>query len=73
MRRLASLLVLIFLFACEPAVPEGRFACERDEDCPEEMVCRAPAQRCYSAHADAGPQGDDGAIDGGPETVDAGP
>jgi hypothetical protein len=43
------------LAACTPTLPEGRFACAADEDCPEEMVCRAARGRCYFTPVDGGP------------------
>jgi hypothetical protein len=43
------------LAACTPTLPEGRFACASDEDCPEEMVCRAARGRCYFTPVDGGP------------------
>jgi hypothetical protein len=58
------LLVTTLLFAslgCEPTVPEGRFACQSDADCPDEMVCRPQVRRCYRSHADAGTPSDAGA------------
>lgn len=70
MRRLASifsapaLVLLLSLAACEPTVPEGRFACETDEDCPDELVCRTRVRRCFSTQVDAGPS-DSGASDPG--------
>jgi hypothetical protein len=80
--RLASILMvpavmgLVSLTACEPTIPEGRFACESDEDCPDELVCRTRVRRCFSTQADAGPSPDaatnDAAVsDSGPS--DAGP
>jgi hypothetical protein len=45
---------LVLASACTPTVPEGRFGCETDEDCPDEMVCRLPRGRCYASEADAG-------------------
>jgi len=75
--RLASILVvpavmgLVSLTACEPTIPEGRFACESDEDCPDELVCRTRVRRCFSTQADAGPSRDAGPSDAGPS--DAGP
>ncbi len=50
---LAALLSLLAL-GCEPTVPEGRFACDTDEDCPDEMVCRLERHRCFVTQADAG-------------------
>ena len=75
--RLASMLMLpavmglVSLTACEPSIPEGRFACESDEDCPDELVCRTRVRRCFSSQADAGPSRDAGPSDAGPS--DAGP
>ncbi|MCZ7682752.1 MAG: hypothetical protein M5U28_29745 [Sandaracinaceae bacterium] len=65
MRRLALsafALSALALGACTPVVPEGRFACLTDDDCPDEMVCRTERGRCYATRADAGPRdGDAGA------------
>lgn len=75
--RLASMLMLpavmglVSLTACEPSIPEGRFACESDEDCPDELVCRTRVRRCFSSQADAGPSRDAATSDAGPS--DAGP
>lgn len=79
MRRAAVSLLVFALGACEPTVPEGRFACDTDDDCPDEMVCRPSRGRCYLTHGDAGPAGEDAgrptdagqAIDAG--SLDAGP
>lgn len=45
------------LVACEATIPEGRFACESDADCPEGMVCRPERLRCFSTLADENPDG----------------
>lgn len=45
-------LVSLPLVACEATIPEGRFACEADADCPEGMVCRPERLRCFSTLAD---------------------
>ncbi|MFK7990589.1 MAG: hypothetical protein AB8I08_31495 [Sandaracinaceae bacterium] len=45
-------LVSLPLVACEATIPEGRFACEADADCPEGMVCRPERSRCFSTLAD---------------------
>jgi hypothetical protein len=77
MRRLASLslllMVLTWIPACEPSLPEGRFACEADEDCPDELVCRTRVRRCFSTQADAGSSGEsDAGSDAGAGPSDAG-
>ncbi len=62
MRRLALsafALSALSLGACTPVVPEGRFACLTDDDCPDEMVCRAERGRCYATRADAAAPEDD--------------
>ena len=56
--RLLALAALALAAGCQPTIPEGRYACAVDEDCPPEFVCRASA-RCYRTRADAG------AADGG--------
>lgn len=60
MRWIAPWLLLVSLASCEARVPEGRFACEDDGDCPAEMVCRSPEQRCFSSSHDARQQDDGG-------------
>lgn len=54
MRPLAVSLFACALSACVPTIPEGRFACDSDDDCPTGMVCRPERGRCYSSLADAG-------------------
>lgn len=46
--------------ACSPPIPEGRFACDQDGDCPSGWFCRTD-QRCYSTLTPA-----DAAVDSGP-------
>lgn len=58
-------MLAVLCLACEPVVPEGRFACTTDEDCPDEMVCRGNVSRCYSTHVDAGRRQDGGTSDAG--------
>lgn len=73
MRRVAVSLLLCLLGACEPIVPQGRFACATDEDCPDEMVCRSSRGRCYATEDDAGADVDAGpSIDGGAQTSEDG-
>lgn len=45
-RCLAFLLVLVGL-GCEPTIPEGRFECVVDEDCPPLLICDVRNERCY--------------------------
>lgn len=59
MRWLATCPLALVLVACTPIVPEGRFACLTDDDCPDEMVCRPERGRCYAALADAAARDDD--------------
>jgi hypothetical protein len=47
-------LLLLILLGCEAAPPEGRFECESDTDCPDDMVCRVERNRCYYTQADGG-------------------
>jgi hypothetical protein len=49
---------LALLGACTPTIPEGRFVCSDDDDCPMEMVCRTNVRRCFTTHADAGTRRD---------------
>jgi hypothetical protein len=53
MRRALAFALWLFA-ACSPTLPEDRFACRTDEDCPEEMVCRTARGRCFFTPADAG-------------------
>ena len=55
MHRIGLAFLFLFAIACEPTVPEGRYQCETDDDCPEEMVCRVEVNRCYLTLGDAGP------------------
>ena len=66
MRMLGPIALALFTLACEAVIPEGRYACTSDEDCPDEMVCRTHVSRCYHDHADAGTAIDAAARDGGP-------
>lgn len=55
-----ALLVLLGALAlgCEPTIPEGRFACVADDDCPPGLVCRENLARCYrTATPDDAPDG----------------
>lgn len=65
MRLCASILVFGLFTACAATVPEGRFACEGDDDCPDEMVCRTDVQRCYATRDEVAEDAD--------ERPDAGP
>ena len=58
--RIAWLLLSLLVLACEPQIPEGRFSCATDEDCPPALVCRANVSRCYATQVDAGPAPDGG-------------
>lgn len=55
------------LGACEPKIPKGVLACDLDDECPQELVCRAApgeAQKfCNSAEVEADP---DAAVHIGP-------
>ena len=42
----ASLLLLAS--ECEPDIPEGRFECDTDADCPPGQVCQLEDDRCYT-------------------------
>jgi hypothetical protein len=52
--------------ACEPEIPEGRFACTADEDCPPGLVCRTNVARCYASAEAERPPPDGGPADAGP-------
>ena len=41
MRRIACFALLLTLAACRADVPSGRYACDRDDDCPPSQTCRA--------------------------------
>lgn len=56
---LAFLLFAPAAIGCEADIPEGRFGCTADDDCPPEMVCRTNVARCYR------PRAPDDAPDGG--------
>jgi hypothetical protein len=47
------LLTLLGLIGCEARIPDGRFACETDGDCPPGQTCRIAVGRCFGP--DAGP------------------
>ncbi|HJL16188.1 MAG TPA: hypothetical protein RMH99_11050 [Sandaracinaceae bacterium LLY-WYZ-13_1] len=69
-------LLVVLLGGCEPVIPEGRFACVEDDDCPPGQVCRTRVSRCYETGVDAGPPPvDAGARDAAPPdagSLDAG-
>lgn len=52
--RLLALSMLALAAGCQPTIPEGRYVCTVDEDCPPEFVCRTRSSRCYSTETDAG-------------------
>lgn len=64
--------MLMSLPGCAPIIPEGRFGCEADLDCPPGLVCRADG-RCRSpgtagvdaGNADGGIPELDASLDGG--------
>lgn len=78
MPRIALLLeffIGIVLVACSPPIPDGRFACGQDADCPTGWFCRSD-QRCYATSDDADASLDASVLDAGPSdagAVDAGP
>ena len=47
LRRLALLICLLAL-GCTPSIPEGRFECDTDEDCPPAFHCETTVDRCYA-------------------------
>ncbi|MBX3274096.1 MAG: hypothetical protein KF729_27770 [Sandaracinaceae bacterium] len=48
MSRVLGLLTLFALTsACTPAIPDGRFACAADDDCPPGQRCALPRGRCH--------------------------
>src|SRR5262249_1670712 len=49
MRVLAVALLVCAALACSPELNEGRFACTKDQDCPESWTCAL--NRCYSSAA----------------------
>lgn len=53
MVRSIVLLGAVVLTAC-PEIPEGRFACEQDADCPSSFRCDLDDNRCYSVFVDSG-------------------
>ena len=59
-RALLALPLLAALGGCEAKIPEGRFACESDEDCPPGLVCRPERARCYETRSDPEPRPDGG-------------
>lgn len=38
----------LLIAACTVTIPEGRFACERDHDCPPAFYCHQDVSLCYS-------------------------
>lgn len=47
-RALAVLALAAVLHACTPSIPDGVFACERDEDCPPGLTCEIAIERCHA-------------------------
>ena len=53
---------------CQTQIPEGRFACDADSDCPPQMSCRDSTGRCHPIAEDAVEQDtstDGSRLDGG--------
>lgn len=46
-RRLMLVICLLGL-GCTPSIPEGRFECDVDEDCPPAFHCDTRVNRCYA-------------------------
>ena len=51
-------LSVCLLAACEPKIPKGVFACDLDDECPQDLVCRASAGEVqkYCNSAETGPR-----------------
>jgi len=47
-RALIVATLLLLASECEPDVPEGRFDCDTDADCPPGQVCAPANDRCYT-------------------------
>jgi len=56
MRSAVLLFATLLLVSCTPELPEGRFACSVDSECPSDWTCDTGANRCVSHLADAGQQ-----------------
>ena len=53
--RPTSILLAVFVVAgCTPDLPEGRFGCDDDSDCPGSMTCDRIQALCFSSVSDAG-------------------
>jgi len=46
-RVLVTLALCLFALGCEASIPEGRFVCESDGDCPPGQLCLLTNERCY--------------------------
>lgn len=60
-----AFVVVASALGCEANIPEGRFTCGSNEDCPPGLVCRTNVSRCYETLLDAGPPRDAGSTDAG--------
>lgn len=63
-------LLMLALVACKADIPDGVYACDRDQDCPSGFSCRAKegssGQYCFARdEASSSGTGGDGAGDGG--------
>jgi len=38
--------LLLLALGCTPSIPEDRFACDTDEDCPPTFHCHLAVHRC---------------------------
>ncbi len=47
-RALAVLALTLSALGCTPSIPDGRFECDRDEDCPPGQRCELALERCYA-------------------------
>jgi len=47
-RALIVATLLLWTSECEPTIPEGRFECDTDADCPPGQVCQLEDDRCYT-------------------------
>ena len=80
MRAVIASCVVFGLLACKADIPDGKYVCVMDGDCPHGFVCRprstdsklfcyledtAPDGGVSGGSADSGPAHDDAAVDGG--------
>ncbi len=47
LRALTAACLILIALGCEASVPDGRFACDVDDDCPPGQRCDLDRDRCH--------------------------